>query len=115
MDKAAVKASDQPMLKLIFFVPEADVEAVKNAVFAAGAGKLGHYDCCSWQVLGSGQFRPLAGADPHIGTVGGLEQVAEYRVEVLCEERCIQEAVAALVQAHPYEEPAWEVVALMMP
>ena len=103
------------MLKLIFFVPEADVESVKDAVFAAGAGRLGDYEQCSWQTAGTGQFRPLAGADPHIGEVGTVERVAEFRVETLVEENVIEAVINALRQAHPYEEPAWEVVKLYLP
>ena len=96
------------MYKLCFFVPVADAEQVKQAVFAAGAGRIGDYDCCSWQVLGQGQFRPLSGSNPHIGEHGKLEQVAELRVEMVCADECILEAVAALRAAHPYEEPAFD-------
>lgn len=103
------------MLKLIFFVPEADVESVKDAVFAAGAGRLGDYEQCSWQTAGTSQFRPLAGADPHIGEVGTVERVAEFRVETLVEENVLEAVINALRQAHPYEEPAWEVVKLYLP
>ncbi|UJJ30675.1 Nif3-like dinuclear metal center hexameric protein [Halopseudomonas maritima] len=97
------------MFKLCFFVPASHVEAVKQAVFATGAGRLGDYDCCSWQVLGEGQFRPLAGSQPFIGQQGEVERVAEYRVELLCAADCIEAAIAALRQAHPYEEPAFDV------
>jgi hypothetical protein len=100
------------MLKLIFFVPEDAVESVKQAVFAQGAGKLGAYDQCAWQTLGMGQFRPLAGSQPFIGELEVLEQVAEYRVETLVEERLIYQVIAALKRAHPYEEPAYEVIRL---
>lgn len=103
------------MLKLIFFVPETSVETVKQAVFDAGAGCLGDYDRCSWQTLGIGQFRPLDGANPHLGHVGAVERVDEYRVETLVDERVIEAVIEALIQAHPYEEPAWEVVKLWMP
>lgn len=103
------------MLKLIFFVPEANVEAVKQAVFDVGAGRLGDYDHCSWQALGTGQFRPLEGANPHLGDVGAVERVDEYRVETLVDENVIDAVIEALIQAHPYEEPAWEVVKLWRP
>ncbi|WP_341708880.1 YqfO family protein [Halopseudomonas sp.] len=107
------------MFKLCFFVPVSHVEQVKQAVFAAGAGRLGDYDCCSWQVLGTGQFRPLDGSQPFIGQAGVVEQVEEYRVEMLCAADCIEAAVTALRQAHPYEEPAFDVwrleSALMQP
>ncbi|HBM22588.1 MAG TPA: NGG1p interacting factor NIF3, partial [Alcanivorax sp.] len=61
--------------KLCFYVPEEHAEAVKNAVFEAGAGRIGNYDCCSFQVAGQGQFRPLEGSDPYIGGQGEIETV----------------------------------------
>lgn len=101
------------MYKITFYVPVTHVEPVKQALFEAGAGRIGDYDACSWQVLGVGQFRPLDGANPFIGQVGAVEQVAEYRVELVCADDRIREAVAALKAAHPYEEPAYDVVKLV--
>ena len=100
------------MYKLIYFVPEAYAESTKKALFAAGAGKIGDYDCCAWQTLGQGQFRPLAGSQPFLGSAGELEVVCEYRVELVCMDEYIRAAVTALKQAHPYEEPAYEVYRL---
>ena len=100
------------MYKLCFYVPETHLEIVKGAVFDAGAGRIGDYDRCCWQVLGQGQFRPLAGSKPFLGSPGEVEQVAEYRVEMVCERGIIGEVVTALLQAHPYEEPAWDVIAI---
>ncbi|TNE77635.1 MAG: NGG1p interacting factor NIF3 [Gammaproteobacteria bacterium] len=97
------------MYKLVFYVPVDHVESVKRAVFDSGAGRIGNYDCCCWQVLGTGQFRPLSGSDPFIGNSGELATVEEYRVELVCDDHLIQKAVAALVAAHPYEEPAYDV------
>jgi hypothetical protein len=97
------------MYKLAFFVPVADAEAVKEAVFATGAGRIGDYEACCFQTPGTGQFRPLAGANPHIGRVGELERVEELKVELVCEDDLIHAAVAALRLAHPYEEPAYDV------
>lgn len=97
------------MYKLVFFVPEPHLEPVKSAVFAAGAGQMGCYDCCSWQTLGVGQFRPLVGSQPFIGSEQQLACVAEYRVEMVCADELIGRAVAALRAAHPYEEPAYDV------
>lgn len=101
------------MYKLCFYVPESHLEAVKTAVFAAGAGSIGDYDSCCWQVAGQGQFRPLAGSDPFIGAAGAVETVAEYRVEMVCAQAHIRAAVQAMRDAHPYEEPAWDVVAVV--
>lgn len=103
------------MFKLCFFVPEDHLENVKNAVFEAGAGRLGDYENCAWQTLGQGQFRPLDGANPHIGQQGQLETVSEYRVETLCTEEKIRPVIAALRLAHPYEEPAFDLIKLVDP
>lgn len=100
------------MYKFCFFVPASDAEATKEAVFNAGGGRIGDYDCCAWQTLGQGQFRPLEGSNPHLGERGRLEQVDELKVELVCEDRLIHEVVAAMKRAHPYEEPAYEVYRL---
>jgi hypothetical protein len=97
------------MYKLAFFVPSSHVEQVKRAVFAAGAGRIGAYDSCSWQVLGQGQFRPLDGSQPFIGQTGEIEHVEEWKVELVVDDALIQQAVAALKHSHPYETPAYEV------
>lgn len=101
------------MFKLCFYVPESHLEQVKSALFAAGAGQIGDYDSCCWQVLGQGQFRPLAGSTPYLGQQGNVERVAEYRVEMVCDALHINAARTALLKAHPYEEPAWDVVAMV--
>ena len=85
------------------------MDVVKHAVFAVGAGKIGDYDSCCWQSKGQGQFRPLPGSQPFIGSEGGLELVDEYKVELVCENALIKSAIAALKAAHPYEEPAYDV------
>lgn len=98
------------MYKLVFFVPASHLEAVKDAVFAAGAGRQGDYEHCCWQTLGYGQFKPGAQAKPYIGEAGRLEVVPEYRVEMLCEASALKNVVHALRRAHPYEEPAFDVM-----
>lgn len=103
------------MYKLCFYVPADHLDTVKQAVFDTGAGKIGDYDQCCWQVEGTGQFRPLAGADPFIGERGQLEQVREYRVELMCSADCLRPALEAMKRAHPYEEPAFDVIALIDP
>ena len=100
------------MYQLSFYVPASHLEAVKEAVFAAGGGRIGNYDGCCWQVQGRGQFRPLAGANPHIGSVGAPEALDEYRVELVVADDLVRAVVAALRRAHPYEEPAYAVVRL---
>ena len=100
------------MYKLGFYAPVDHCESVKQAIFATGAGRIGNYDSCCWQVMGHGQFRPLAGADPRIGSIGAIEAVPEYRVELTCNDAVIRVAVGAMKNAHPYEEPAYDVVKL---
>ncbi|WP_054077596.1 YqfO family protein [Pseudomonas amygdali] len=97
------------MYKLAVFVPPSHVDEVKSAVFAAGAGRIGAYDHCSWQVLGQGQFRPLNGSQPFVGQSGVVESVEEWKVELVVADDLIQQAVWALKQSHPYETPAYEV------
>lgn len=101
------------MYKITFYVPESHLEPVKAALFEAGAGRIGAYDACAWQVKGQGQFRPLPGSNPFVGKTGQVEQVDEYKVELVCDDASIQRAVAALRDAHPYEEPAYDVVRLL--
>lgn len=97
------------MYKLAFFVPVEHAESVKEAVFETGAGRIGDYEACCFQTRGTGQFRPLKGADPHIGQVGTLETVEEFKIELVCKDELIKAAVAALKLAHPYEEVAYDV------
>jgi dinuclear metal center YbgI/SA1388 family protein len=101
--------------KWAVFVPEADAGAVRAAMFAAGAGQIGDYSQCSWSVPGTGQFLPLDGAEPAIGTVGTVEQVAELRIEMVAPASRRSAVLAALRTAHPYEEPAFDVLALETP
>lgn len=84
------------MYKLCFFVPASHLDVVKNAVFAAGGGRIGDYDHCAWQVLGLGQFRPLDGSQPFIGEAGQVEQVEEWKVELVVADELIRPVVEAL-------------------
>ncbi len=95
--------------RISVYVPESHLEPVKEALFAAGAGHMGDYDHCCWQTQGQGQFRPLEGSDPHIGEHGKVEVVAEYKLELVCDGDHIIKAVQAMIEAHPYETPAYDV------
>jgi len=79
-------------------------------MFDAGAGVLGDYQECSWQVLGQGQFRPLKDSQPYLGEINKLEKVAEYKVEMLCPEKALKRVIQALKSSHPYEVPAYSVI-----
>ncbi|MCG7576610.1 MULTISPECIES: YqfO family protein [unclassified Halomonas] len=97
------------MYKLAFFVPIENADSVKRAVFEAGAGRIGDYEHVCFHSRGTGQFRPMAGAEPHIGQVGTLETVDEFKIEMVCADEHIRAAIAALKLAHPYEEVAYDV------
>ncbi|MGC1182031.1 NGG1p interacting factor NIF3 [Legionella sp.] len=98
------------MYKISFYVPENYLEQVKKALFEVGAGRIGQYACCAWQVKGEGQFMPLNESNAFIGEKNKLETVMEYKVEMVCKEEIIHAVIAALNRAHPYETPAYHVI-----
>ena len=102
--------SDRQLLKIEFYVPEAQLERVKQAMFDAGAGKVGCYECCAWQILGEGQYKPDERSNPFKGEQGNLETLNEYKVEMVCAEEFIEEVVRAMKGSHPYEEVAYSVI-----
>jgi hypothetical protein len=101
--------------RLTVHVPVQYAEPLKNALFAAGAGRYDDYDRCCWQVLGDGQFRPLADAHPAIGAVGREEHVAEYRIEFICRAVDLPAITDALYATHPYEAPAFDFIPVIRP
>lgn len=101
------------MLKLIYYVPESHLESTKQAIFSAGAGGIGNYEHCAWQVKGIGQFKPVKGADPYIGQLNELEQVEEWHVETIVPEENAKAVAKALQASHPYEEPAFEFIQII--
>ena len=99
-------------VKLVWFVPEPALEATRDAVFAAGAGRIGGYERCSWYTAGTGTFLGGEGTQPAIGEAGREERVAELRVETVVPDDRVDAVVAALVAAHPYEEVAYDLYPL---
>ena len=100
------------MYKICVYVPENSVEKVKQALFEAGAGRIGNYDSCCWQTAGTGQFRPLEGSNPAIGSLNEVEHVREVKVELVCADDLVKQAILAIKESHPYEEPAFDVFLL---
>lgn len=98
--------------KLVTFVPVDEVQRVLDALAAAGAGAIGDYDRCAWTTVGTGTFRPGAAANPTIGRPGHIETVEETRLEMVLPRRRRAAVVEALLAAHSYEEPAYDVVEL---
>ena len=101
--------------KWVVYVPRENADAVQAAVFDAGAGHIGDYSHCSWSVSGIGQFLPHDGATPAVGSVGTVERVDEDRFEVVAPARARAAVLAAMRAAHPYEEPAFDIYALVPP
>jgi dinuclear metal center YbgI/SA1388 family protein len=113
-DVRPLDAQDEEALdKLVVFAPLADTERLVDALAEAGAGRLGDYDRCAWTTQGSGTFRPLAGANPTVGAIGEIEQVADTRIEMVVPHRLRADVVAALRAAHPYEEPAFDLLQMV--
>ena len=105
--------TDSSRQKLVWFVPEAALDATRDAVFAAGAGRIGEYERCSWYTAGTGTFVAGEGAEPAIGEVGREERVAELRVETVVPAAVAGDVVRALIAAHPYEEVAYELYTIV--
>ena len=99
--------------KLVWFVPREALESTRDAVFRAGAGRIGDYERCSWYTAGTGTFLARKGATPSVGEVGREERVAELRVETVVPADVLSEVVQALRDAHPYEEVAFEIYPLI--
>ena len=100
-------------VKPVWFVPEDALDVTRDAVFEAGAGRIGEYERCSWYTAGTGTFFGCERTDPAVGERGTEERVPELRVETMVPTDRLNQVVAALRAAHPYEEPAYDVYPLV--
>ena len=105
----------RPLYKLVVYVPSAHLDAVRDAICAAGAGHIGQYSECTFAAQGIGTFRPPAGGHPYIGHPGVLEQLSEMRLETVLPRAALAGVLAAMQQAHPYEEVAYDLFPLDLP
>lgn len=105
------EVTTEPYFKVVVFVPEEALEPVRAAMCGAG-GFIGNYSDCSFRTRGIGTFKPLEGARPYLGETGKLEQAEEWRLETLTPESALSEVIEAMLQAHPYEEVAYDVYPL---
>ena len=101
-----------PLDKLVVYVPENDADRLLDALAAEGAGAVGDYERCAWSTTGEGTFRPLPGASPTVGEVGKVARVSETRLEVVLPRGRRDAVVRAMLTAHPYEEPAYDLLEL---
>jgi hypothetical protein len=102
--------AEEAVDKLVVFVPAERTESLIDALAAAGAGAIGQYDRCAWVTDGDGTFRPLAGSNPTLGNRGEITKVREARIEMIVPRARQSEVIAALRAAHPYEEPAFDLL-----
>lgn len=106
------KGADAAQCKIVTFVPESDLEKVSEALFRAGAGRIGAYEQCSFRSSGTGTFFGSAATHPAVGQKERREEVDEHRLEVVCPKALLDAALAALRRAHSYEEPAIDIYPL---
>jgi hypothetical protein len=99
--------------KVVVTVPENEADKLREAIGNAGGGKVGNYTHCSFSVKGTGRFLPIDGAKPAIGQIGQLEEVAEERIEITCDDVSVKAVITAIREAHSYEEPAIDVYELV--
>ena len=99
--------------KIAVFVPQEHAEKVRNAMFAAGAGRLGEYNSCSFNIPGQGTFKAGKAAKPFVGAIGELHTENELKIEALCEKQDLNRIIHAMKQSHPYEEVAYDVYPLV--
>lgn len=107
-----LQPKEQLLKKLITFAPENKAEDVRKALFKAGGGQLGKYSECSFNTAGTGTFKPLEGADPFVGEIGKRHEENELKIEVIFPGYIEQKIIRAMIEAHPYEEVAYDVISL---
>ena len=98
--------------KVVVTVPENEADNLREAIGNVGGGKVGNYSHCSFSVKGTGRFLPIDGANPAIGTIGKMEEVAEERIEITCNSQSLKIVVETIRRVHSYEEPAIDVYEL---
>lgn len=94
--------------KLVTFVPEANFEELRNALYSKGAGKYNNYSHSGFYQAGKGNFKPLSDSQPFLGEKGSLNEVKEYRLEMIVAPKYLDQVIKELFKKHPYEEPAWD-------
>ena len=112
MELQILQPKENILKKLITFAPKDKAEAVRKALFSAGGGELGKYSECSFNTEGTGTFKPLEGADPFVGEIGKRHEENELKIEVIFPGYLEQKIIRAMIEAHPYEEVAYDIISL---
>ncbi|WP_042223436.1 Nif3-like dinuclear metal center hexameric protein [Oceanobacillus manasiensis] len=110
--KPLIVEGAEQLKKLVVYVPQTHQHQVRDAMGNAGAGYIGNYSHCTFQTLGEGTFKPLAGTDPYIGSQDKMEFVQEVRIETIVQDSLLQKVLAATKAVHPYEEVAYDIFPL---
>jgi hypothetical protein len=100
-------------VKITVHVPPENADEIRNVLGRAGAGQIGEYSYCSFTTFGIGRSTPSESAKPYIGESGKLEQIEEEKIEVVCDRDKAKEVIRLMKQAHPYEEPAFDITPLI--
>ena len=100
-------------VKIVVFVPETHSEIIRTALHLAGAGQIGNYDNCTFASKGIGRFRPPTGSNPFLGSQNQIEEVNEEKIETICPFNIYLQVIKAVKAAHPYEEPAIDIIPLL--
>ncbi|MFC7060655.1 Nif3-like dinuclear metal center hexameric protein [Halobacillus seohaensis] len=108
-----VETEKENFIKLALYVPNSHSDLVRNAISEAGAGHIGDYSHCTYQVEGEGTFKPQEGTNPFIGNEGNLEKVEEKRIETILPKEKLSKVLNAMTEAHPYEEAAYDLYPLL--
>jgi dinuclear metal center YbgI/SA1388 family protein len=108
-----MRREETQQVKIVTFVPEREVESIRNALASAGAGKIGAYNVCSFAIPGTGTFMGTEGSKPVVGRAGRLEFVQEVRLEMVCGRSALPLALETMQRFHPYEQPAFDVYELL--
>jgi len=112
---APLVSSPEKIFKFAVYVPASYANKISEAIFEAGAGKIGHYAETSFRISGKGTFKPLEGTHPFLGEIGKKEEVKEIKIETVVTERDLEAVIEAMKRAHPYEEPAYDLYELLTP
>lgn len=112
IEETVITEGKEQLVKFVVFVPKTHAEPVRNAMASAGAGHIGNYSDVSFSAEGTGRFKPCEGANPFIGKLGEIEEVAEYRIESIIEKKNVNRLTKAVIEAHPYEEVAYDIYPL---
>ncbi|MBY7143361.1 Nif3-like dinuclear metal center hexameric protein [Virgibacillus sp. NKC19-3] len=106
------ETSGQKLYKIVVYVPTSHINEVREAFHTGGAGYIGNYSHCTFQAAGKGSFKPLEGTNPYIGNQNEVEKVDEFKIESIVQEEKLSQVIRAIIDAHPYEEPAYDIFPL---